>query len=222
MYRITDIEKINRYIEKYPINEKFSFDIMPYLSVATFEAGEYILREGSKPNEFYYMFEGRAKLYLTHKNGKISLINFLESPCYIGEMEMIKAQNYSDGVQALSLCRCFAISLNECVNYIVDDKKFLIDLCTFLGKKALRNTSNYTHNQAYPLDNRLAAFILITSNNNIYREKHTEAAEFLGVSYRHLLFVISKFCRTGLLERTDHGYMISNLSLLQKLRDAML
>jgi len=63
-----------------------------------------------------------------------------------------------------------------------------------ISKKALRNTSNYATNQNYPLVNRLAKFILLSADGDIYNRKHTEVAEYLGVSYRHLLHVFSLLC----------------------------
>jgi len=38
-----------------------------------------------------YLLSGRAKLFLSHENGRISLINFLNAPCFIGEMELLGA-----------------------------------------------------------------------------------------------------------------------------------
>ena len=92
-------------------------------------------------------------------------------------------------------------------------------LCLFLSHKAIGNTSNYTKNQAYPLEVRLANFILLTSCNQIYREKHTEAAEFLGVTYRHLLYVLAAFVKQGYLKKTEQGYYIQDLNALRKIAE---
>ena len=62
-------------------------------------------------------------------------------------------------------------------------------------------TENYAKNYSYPFENRLAAFILLTEQNNCYIEKHTEAAEYLNVSYRHLLYVLNQFCQQNYLKR---------------------
>ncbi|MFT5874853.1 MAG: CRP/FNR family putative post-exponential-phase nitrogen-starvation transcriptional regulator [Clostridium sp.] len=217
MQRIQDSTVVSTYIKKFPINDIFSFDMLPYLHLVQFNIGEFILNEGSTSEYLYYLIDGKAKLYLTHKNGKVSIINFIESPCFIGEMELIGTQAESNGVQALTICHCFAISVIDCKDKLLNDIKFLKYLCIFLSNKAINNTSNYTKNQSYPLENRLAAFILLTSNNLLYTEKHTETSEFLGVSYRHLLYVLADFCKTGILHKEDCGYKIINLSSLNKL-----
>lgn len=205
------------YIEKYPVQQYFSSDILPFLSLVEFCAGEFICKEGNSLSHLFYMIKGTAKLYLTHKNGRISLINFLEAPCFIGEMELLKAQECTNGIQALSNCTCFCLDISKCGEQLLDDKFFLRHLCSFLSQKAIKNTTNYTQNQAYPLRNRLAQFILSTNNNGLYSEKHSEVCEYLGVSYRHLLYVIADFCKSGILEKTLSGYKIKDMHLLNKI-----
>ena len=221
MKKIRDSAVISTYIKKFPVNKIFCFDILPYTQLIQFNAREFILNEGDKSEYLYYLIDGKAKLYLTHKNGKVSIINFIEAPCFIGEMELLGAQAESNGVQALTSCYCFAIHIADCREKILNDVKFLKYLCIFLSKKALYNTNNYTKNQSYPLENRLAAFILITSNNMLYTEKHTEASEFLGVSYRHLLYVLADFIKRGILLKEDCGYRIMDLNSLNKLAKEM-
>lgn len=221
MQKIQDPAVISAYLNKFPVNDIFCFDILPYIQLIQFNAREFILNEGGTSEYLYYLLDGKAKLYLTHKNGKISIINFIESPCFIGEMELIGAQTESNGVQALTACHCFAISLMYCRDKIMNDIKFLKYMCAFLSRKAINNTSNYAKNQAYPLENRLAAFILLTSNNMLYTEKHTEASEFLGVSYRHLLYVLADFTKRGILHKEGCSYRITDFDSLNKLVSEM-
>lgn len=103
----------------------------------------------------------------------------------------------------------------------MNDAKFLRQLCLFLSKKALRNTAVYSKSQAYPLENRLAAFIFTAATGGVYREKHTEAAEFLGVSYRHLLYVLADFVKKGILTKNKSGYLITDSQALHDLADSV-
>lgn len=202
---------------RFPLADYFDFDIRPYLSIVTFESDETILQEGRQPAFLLYLISGRAKLFISHKNGRISLINFLNAPCFIGEMELIGAQNAANGITAITPCTCYAIPKGVCQEELLHDVKFLRALCLFLGQKALGNTDNYAKNQSYPLEVRLAKFILMTAQNNLYREKHTEVAEYLGVTYRHLLYVLADFVKRGFLLKTKQGYRIQQADALQKL-----
>lgn len=200
----------------FPLADFFEFDIRPFTTTVTFESGEHLLEEGSMPEYLYYLVEGRAKLFLSHENGRISLINFLHAPCFIGEMELLGAQDAANGITAVTRCTCYAIDISACKEQLLNDRTFLRHLCLFLSKKAIGNTYNYSRNQSYPLKVRFADFILMTAQNGLYREKHTEAAEFLGVTYRHLLFILADFVKQGVLEKTRQGYAIKDEDFLHK------
>lgn len=210
-------ESRTHYIEKYPIDDFFSFDIGPYLEVCQFEKGEWIFKEGSYPDTMYYLIEGKAKLYVTHKNGKVSLIEYIEAPCYMGEIELLNEARYTKGIQTVSTTVCMSIAVHECKEKLLADAIFLRRICLFLSEKATAVTAKYTQNQVYPLENRLAAFIQLSSDQGFYKEKHTEICEYLGVSYRHLLYVIAQFCEENILEKTKKGYHIINEKRLAKL-----
>ncbi|HJF34354.1 MAG TPA: transcriptional regulator YeiL [Sporosarcina psychrophila] len=205
------------YIEKYPIQSLFSFPITPFIQVYQFERGEFIFKEGSHPEFMYYLVEGKAKLYVTHKNGKVSLINFLQAPTFMGEIELLNAERYSKGIQTATQAICLAIPIHACKDKLLTDATFLRYLCNFLSQKMTMISEKHSQNQAYPLENRLAAFILLSADQNFYKEKHTEICEYLGVSYRHLLYVLAQLCEAGIIEKESRGYTIRDKERLQKL-----
>lgn len=208
------LEKINFF------KNIFGFDISPYVTITEFQPEEFIIREGERPRYLYYLTEGRAKLFLSHENGKISLINFLEGPCFIGEMELLDKKRLPQGVKAISLCRCYQIEIAGCSEKLLQDAKFLRFLCTFLSEKATNNTNNYMRNQSYPLKPRFSEFILKMTVNGYYREPHTEVADFLGVTYRHLLYVLAGFVQEGILQKTNRGYFLADEEKLREYASA--
>ena len=205
------------YINTYPISHFFSFDISSFIQVYEFEKGEYIFHEQSYPEALFYMVEGKAKLYITHKNGKISLIEFLTSPTIMGEIELLNEARYSKGIQTVTKTICLVIPFRDVKDKLLADPVFLKMLCLFLSSKTTNMTAKYTQNQAYPLENRLASFILLSSDHDFYKEKHTEVCEYLGVSYRHLLFVLAQFTEAGYLTKQNRGYLLSNRTTLEQL-----
>ncbi len=218
MKQICSQSMSDEYWIQYDFDQLFSFDIRPYASLVHFDPDDIILQEGEKPTHLYFLLSGRAKVFITHKNGTVSLINFMEAPCFIGEMEMVNDQDACHGVTAVSSCLCFSISLS-CKTLLLNDAVFLRNLCKFLSHKTLTDVRNYSRNQAYPLKAKLASFILLTANNRLYRERHTETAAYLGVTYRHLLYVLAEFVKTGILEKTPHGYRIVKDEELKKIAD---
>lgn len=217
MERITSHEQIKMAAENSEFFHYFPKHILSFTQLHRFEADEFILREGQTPGYLYFVVDGKAKVYITHSNGKTSLVNFLHAPCFIGEMEFLNAQRDAIGVQAMISVTCIAIPMQQFRNTLLSDSVFLRELCIYLGKKAANNSRTYTHNMSYPLENRLARFIQLTAQGSIYSERHTEAAEYLAVTYRHLLYVIASFVKKGILDKTTNGYKILDHEALKLL-----
>lgn len=212
---IENSEQVEAYYNHFPLEEYFSFDIRPFTRIVQFEPDELIMVEGDEPGCLYYLIDGRVKVFLTQENGRVSLANFLTAPSFIGEMELLDAQQFANGVMALTVCTCFAIQKQYCKEQLLEDTRFLRQIAVYMGKKAIGNTENYLRNLTYPLDVRLADFILQTATSGYYRERHTEVAEYLGVTYRHLLYVLADFVKKGFVKKTTQGYHIENVQALR-------
>lgn len=81
--------------------------------------------------------------------------------------------------------------------------------------------SKYSQSLAFPLENRLADFILQTAYKGVYKEKHVTVCDYLGVSYRHLLHVLTQFCQKGYLQKEGRGYQIKQYDSLYELAEAL-
>lgn len=199
---------------------KFSIEVERDTRLFHVVAGDFIIREGAQPAYLFYLARGRAKLYTISANGRVSLIDFFGAPCFIGEIELIDRHHEPRGVQAIEECWCLALPIAAFRPLLLNDVVFLRNLCLALSQKNYRNIVSLTQNQSFPLVNRLAAFILLTQHCDIYHEKHTQAAEYMGVSYRHLLYVIAQFTNQGLLVKQKSGYALRNkLKLISLARE---
>lgn len=197
--------------------DQFSFDVSLDTQLFFFPANSYIVKEDHQPTHLFYLVKGKAKLYDTLANGKVALIDFFSPPCFIGEMELVDENQTAFSVQAIEDCWCLALSRQDCQKRLLEDALFLQKLCIYFAHKNYRNIKASTQNQGFPLSQRLAAFILLTQNEETYREKHTQVAEYLGVSYRHLLFVIAQFVEDGYLKKIKKGYLILDVHKLTQL-----
>lgn len=213
--------KRQRYLEEHSIAHLFSFPIEEFLQVHEYKRDEWIIQEGRRPDYLFYVIEGKAKIYLTHQNGKVSLINFINANDYIGEMELLHEVYYTKGIQASTKTICFALPFHSCRKKILEDVTFLRELTKFLSLKATQMAAKYSQSLAFPLENRLADFILQTADEEIYKEKHVTVCDFLGVSYRHLLHVLSQFCDKGYLQKEGHHYRIRRHDLLCELAEML-
>ncbi|PES83058.1 transcriptional regulator YeiL [Bacillus anthracis] len=214
-------EEISHYIQTYNFHTLFSFDILPYAELHSFQKSEKICNEGVDVPYLYYLISGKAKIYMSHKNGKTSLINFIQASSFIGELGLIGVESVTKTVEVIEDCMCLALPLKDCQHLLLQDVIFLQKLCKFIGEKTITRTESYVKNNSYPFENRLAAFILLTEQNNSYTEKHTEASEYLNVSYRHLLYVLNQFCQQNYLKKDGRTYYIQDRNLLEKLADEL-
>lgn len=194
--------------------ERFSADVIADTRLFQVAAGGFIVEEGQSPMWLFYLVRGRAKLYATLPNGRVSLIDFFSAHCFIGEIELVDKNHEALAVQAIEACWCLALPIKQYRATLLNNVIFLRHLCLALSQKNYRNIISLTQNQSFPLNNRLAAFILLTQHSDLYHEKHTQTAEYMGVSYRHLLYVIAQFTQDGLLLKQKSGYLIKNRQAL--------
>ncbi len=199
------------------INDFFSFDITPYTTPKQYFAGDTINQEGSDVQILLFIEEGTATCTDTEENGVENLIAYLQGPCFIGDLELVGARKSSSGVTAITDCTCTVIHLSRCRDLVLNDVKFLQYLCKNFAQKTVRNSRNMLMGKSYPLKNRLATFLLDMQNKGLYTIPHTEASSYLGVSYRHFLFVMKEFQEDGWIEKTRSGYRISNQRALEEL-----
>ena len=61
---------------------------------------------------------------------------------------------------------------------------------------------------AYPCRNNFAASLLLLQNDGILSIKNVELAEYLAISYRHMMHRISELCSEGIVERVPKGLRI--------------
>ncbi|QCR31055.1 transcriptional regulator YeiL [Lysinibacillus sp. SGAir0095] len=214
-------EKKRRYLENHPIEALFGFQVEEFMEVHEYQRDEWIIQEDRRPDFLFYVLEGTAKIYVTHQNGKVSLINFIHADDYIGEMELLNDVYYTKGIQASTKTICFALPFNRYRKQLMEDAKFLRELTKFLSAKATHRAAKYSQSLAFPLENRLADFILQTADAGIYKEKHITVCDYLGVSYRHLLHVLKQFCDKNYLQKEGRNYQIIQPDSLHELAEVL-
>ena len=212
-----DVSKIAHWFDKSGFDALFTSDIKPYIEIHTFLPRESLSKEGSPLPYLFYLVSGKAKIYMTHENGRRSLVHFAVAPCFIGEMGLLEVEPYAKGIEAMETCVCLVLPLKACKPMLMTDPKFLKNLCISLGYKAIYRSESMAKSFAYPFENRFAAFILTTEENGIYHEKHTEVAEYLNVSYRHLLYTLQIFIANGWIEKKARHYILKDRDALQLL-----
>lgn len=187
--------------------------------VQVYEPNETIIHFNRPIHQLRFLIEGRGKITLVHENGNQSIVHFVHPGEYLGELTFLEIEKVHKNVIAISRCIFVSIDMGEALKILKNESKFLFELCQFVGDKMLKRTYFSSKNQSYELINRLAAYILTTQNEGIYSEKHTETAEYLGVSYRHLLHTFKILLDNKSLTKLKKGYEYNKQVLEELAKD---
>lgn len=208
IYPLHDLKKLTKETSQTNF-EKFPEQSLKAASLFVYEKNDYIVRFDKPVEHLFFMIEGRAKIYKIHENGKRSLLQFLTTGDFIGELSLLEVEDQVKDVQTIDRCICLALPYRRVKQELLDDNHFLKTIAKYLGKKVLLRVEHFSNNQNYELKHRLAAYMLQTEVAGIYQEKHTETAEFLGVSYRHLIYTFNEFQQLGLIKKQGKGYELN-------------
>lgn len=222
---INDRKALKKYIEMFNISEVFQSDMTEYMSLNCFNKGEFIFRANEKIETLFFMVEGNSKVFILLKNGKSLLLRFYNPFVVIGDVEFMDGSPATCNVEVISPAVCIGIPLNALQNQALNDPVFLRFICKSLGEKLAKNSVSSSINLLYPLENRLASYILAIaagdksspSFNGIFTDKLTEMADLLGTSYRHLIRTINKMTSEGIIEKQNNRIIIINRNSLERL-----
>lgn len=192
------------------------------MTIESYDAKEQIIFYSKVINRLRFLVDGKAKITLVHENGNQSIVHFLHPGEFLGELTFLDIEKEHKNVEAISACTFITIDMQEAKILLKEDAKFLYTLSQYIGDKMLRRTHFNAKNQNYELRNRLAAYILTSSYQGIYTQKHTETADYLAVSYRHLLHTFKAFLDEGILTKHKRSYKIDEEALKELAKDIMI
>lgn len=225
MKKINNPKLMEEYIQSYGINRIFSNDISEYMELILFKKGEYICKEDENIDYLFFFVKGKAKVYMSLRNGKSLLICFYYPFMMLGDLELVNYAKATSNTEVIEDAYCIALPLKKVRNQLLSDSIFLKFVCSSLGEKLERASKNGSINLLYPLENRLASYIMVTkeevnsSHGKIieFNENLTEIAELLGTSYRHLLRTLNNLVAKGIIIKHGHSYEVIQESALKEL-----
>lgn len=221
MIKVSNEKLFNQFVKKYKINDIFSSDMSNYMELVVFKKNEYICRENENLTHLFFMVDGKAKVFTLLSNGKSLLICFNQGFNVIGDLEITNTNIVKTNVQAIVDVYCIGIPFLYVQKYLLEDNKFLRYICNSIGQKLDSFSRNSSINLLYPLENRLASYILVAGERRegmIYlNENLTELSSLLGTSYRHLLRTLNILCDKNIIIRGTHNFKIVNEDRLNQM-----
>lgn len=209
---------LDHYVSKYKLTDLFQTNMKPYMKLVHFKRNSFICKSEEHIDKLYFFVEGKAKVYTSTSNGKSLLLCFYKPMMLIGDAEILVFKEASTNLQVIEDSLCVAIDFADLHLFALDDAVFLRYLTMSLGSKLLRLSKYSSINILYPLENRLASYLLniLSVEGGPSEDKHnlTELAELLGTSYRHLLRTLNKLVSLGTLSKDGGFYRINDRDLL--------
>ncbi|MCG8499360.1 MAG: cyclic nucleotide-binding domain-containing protein [Firmicutes bacterium] len=225
MQRIFDQKKLDYFIRQHHIEAIVDKNMKTYMELHLFNKHDLICRADEKMDYFYFFVEGKGKVYTLLKNGKSLLLQFYNPLKVIGDLELIDIDTASCNIEAIEESFCIGIPMEALRKNALDDTKFLKYMCKSLGDKLDKISKSSAINLLYPLENRVAGYLLATSpadnkssgRESLYTHKLTEMADLLGTSYRHLTRTIHKLCNQKIIKKEKNAIIILNRTVLGQL-----
>jgi CRP-like cAMP-binding protein len=224
MKELRNRELLDNYLRTNKIESILNEQIMPYLTLYSFEQGELICSQGDPSENLYILVKGKLKIFTTSPEGKTLILSFKTPLDVIGDIEYVQNTDIINTVEAVSSVHMIGIHHRWLKKYVSDYSPFLQFLMKIITNKFFIKSNSMSFNLLYPVEVRLASYLLSSSfdeSDSLYKGQLSinskDAANLIGTSYRHLNRVIQQFCTQGLIERNKGFILVKNRDGLRKL-----
>ncbi|PEL18650.1 hypothetical protein CN599_11950 [Bacillus wiedmannii] len=209
---------IIHYLKTNKMLEIFSEIDTAYFQVNHFEKGELICNIDDAMDRLYFVVKGKVKVYTITPEGKKLILRFINPLAVVGDIELIQDSKAHHVVEACS--DVIAISISHAVirSKLLHDPIFMNFLLENIANTLKISTRFTALNLLYPVELRVASYLLSisTDSNGTMYKKDLDAtsissiADFIGVSYRHIIRVLQKFYKEKLIEKRNGVIVIKD------------
>ncbi|HDR7355300.1 MULTISPECIES: Crp/Fnr family transcriptional regulator [Bacillus cereus group] len=209
---------IIHYLKTNKMLEIFSEIDTAYFQVNHFDKGKFICNIDDAMDRLYFVVKGKVKVYTITPEGKKLILRFINPLAVVGDIEFIQNSKAHNVVEACS--DVIAISISHAVirNKLLHDPIFMNFLLENIANTLKISTRFTALNLLYPVEVRVASYLLsisTDSNGNMYKKdldatSISSIADFIGVSYRHVIRVLQKFYKEKLIEKRNGVIVIKD------------
>ena len=183
------------------------------LTSVTYNKGDFIVHEGDQLESMIFVISGKVKIYQNYENGKTLLLQIMDGLTFIGDIEYFLKRSAECSVEAFTEVRAVKLNYSYINKKLRHNTLFLDHMLIQISKKILETNKYASLNLMYPLDTRLASYILSISDDKLDTVKLTsinDVASQLGTSYRHLERRLKKLEDELIIERNNKTIKILN------------
>lgn len=172
----------------------------------SFEADQAIVRQGERCGGVHLLCEGFARIEILSGEGKSLLIGEYRNRGLIGDLELVLSSGWSTTVTAISPVKTLFLPFSFYRKELLRSAPFLLLVAKNLAKSLQASSYANARRAYFPLEQRLAAYLLANAKKGVFRDNLSEVSRKLGTSYRHLFRVLHSLCSQGLLEKRGTAF----------------
>ncbi len=217
MKRHRDRKAIEKIVKQHGLDAWFSKDMVAHMECFTYERGEHVFHGGDPLTHFYFFVKGSAKVYTLMENGKSYSLRIYRPLEVLGDAELSGPRIAECYVQVIEPVTCIGVPLDVIDQETMDDPVFLKKIIGSLADKLNQNSQTSSINLLYPLENRLASYLMaIRHPDDVARivDTYADLATLLGTSYRHLSRTLTAFENEGLIRKRGRSIFLLRPDIL--------
>ena len=198
------MDSADSYVRRYALDRLLSSELVAALRPLRRGPGELVIRSGEPAKSLLFFVEGRVKAYSTMDNGHSVLASFYRPFDVIGEAALFASEHYALNVEAIAPSVFLGLSVAAIKKAADRNCRLFMYLCGRLGAKLTDRMAAESINLRYPVENRLASYLVATADGEgwvLGTDDLGELADFIGASYRQLARVVRSFRDQGILDK---------------------
>ena len=211
---IAETKRLRELAEEHHIPAHFSQWEHYSRQYLSFSAGEEILSAGEETPGFYFLLEGRMRIYSLGRDGKVFLLVLADAGDgnLLGDVEYLSQCPSPNHVEAATDCTFLRVKYDRPL--MEKDLELYKYLAGMLMQK-MNAASEGNKRQMLSLSQRFADYLLAASNDGIFSGSYGDAASVLGCSYRQLMRITRQFYADGLISREGKSVQLLDIGRLR-------
>lgn len=183
----------------------------------SYEPRELVLQQEDQMDCLYIILHGTAKICINAQNGKNLILTYYISKGLLGSIEIMKdSPTGATTVTALTPLHMIAIPFASNTASMRENIVFMNYIAKSLADIVVNSDNARVASALYSSEERLCSYILMSQRRGLFTDVLSDAAQSVGMSYRHIFRIMNKLCADGILKKTDQGYKIIDKEALQK------
>ncbi|MBH0231324.1 Crp/Fnr family transcriptional regulator [Halobacillus yeomjeoni] len=219
-----EIEQCPVSIEAFGLEKVFTEETKDRMTYYKVNKGDTLCIKGEELEHMYFLLSGKIKIHTVSQEGKGLILRFKTPMAIIGDVEYIQGTPVFHTVEAVTDGYLMAVSFQDLKVHEQHNTHFLHFLLEVISHKFYTESHASTLNMLYPVDVRLASYLLSISEDGkgstFHEEMRTrnlqEFADVMGTSYRHLNRILLSFHQQGIIEKQRGSIKIKDLEKLRE------